>query len=110
MQHVYRRPHDYAGHQQHSKLNKSARPAGAIGEKFVFTANDARAVQFLSDGHVSFTVPHWDSADAFDTIDEFAVVAGVYPLAAFPSPAPGAFESPKILTEPRPAGPSMIVS
>ena len=54
------------------------------------TPNKFRAIQFLTDGHVSFTVPDASragSADGFDTRDEFAIVVGVYPLADFPGGA-----------------------
>ncbi len=45
-----------------------------------FTANEFRAIQFLADGQLSLRLPSPDSADAFDTLDEFAVAAGVYPI------------------------------
>jgi hypothetical protein len=57
------------------------------------TPNKFRAIQFLTDGHVSFTVPDASrsgSADGFDSRDEFAVVVGIYPLADFPGGAGGA--------------------
>ena len=46
-----------------------------------------RAIQFLSDGHISLRLPHPDGA--FDERAEMAVVAGTYPF-IYTTPAPAA--------------------
>jgi hypothetical protein len=47
------------------------------------TANQFRAIQFLADGHLSLPLPDASksgSASGFDSLAEFSVAAGVYPI------------------------------